>query len=208
MICAINSAGLAGSGFFSGLSHALHEATTTAASNHYYVVTTAIMAPKQQQQQQQHHDEERSVGSTDGGDGGGGPKVIEYHLEPTYAMEPDDDERFSSTKVKMIAQDVLRVELDEAKIDDKWIEDWADFGDDFESLSKTIADIVKNKCKTELCLPRYKILVQVTIGQMKDQGVGITSRCLWDTNTDNYASISYRNEVIWASCTVFGVYAE
>ena len=46
---------------------------------------------------------------------------------------------------------------------------------------------------------RYKIIVQVTIGQMRDQGVRITSRSLWDTTTDNYATVSYQNQNIWAS---------
>lgn len=127
----------------------------------------------------------------------GGPKIA----------EPDDAERFSSSKVKTIANRVFQEELHGAQIDDKWVKDWSDFGDNFESLSKVIADKVKNKCKA-ICLPRYKILVQVTIGQRKDQGISSTSRCLWDSNTDNYASVSYRNESIWASCIVFGIYTE
>ena len=57
-------------------------------------------------------------------------------------------------------------------------------------------------------IPRYKIIVQVTIGQMKDQGVKITSRSLWDTSTDNYATVSFQNEHIWASAIVFGLYTD
>ena len=40
---------------------------------------------------------------------------------------------------------------------------------------------------------RFKIVVQTTIGQMRDQGIRIASRCLWDPTTDNYASCSYTN---------------
>ena len=40
---------------------------------------------------------------------------------------------------------------------------------------------------------RFKIIVQTTIGQMRDQGIRIASRCLWDAATDNYASCSYSN---------------
>jgi hypothetical protein len=40
---------------------------------------------------------------------------------------------------------------------------------------------------------RYKIIVQTTIGQLKDQGVRVASRCLWDPNFDNYASTSFVN---------------
>lgn len=40
---------------------------------------------------------------------------------------------------------------------------------------------------------RYKIVVQTNVGQLKDQGIRIASRCLWEPNTDNYASTSYSN---------------
>ncbi|CAM9665951.1 unnamed protein product, partial [Laminaria digitata] len=55
---------------------------------------------------------------------------------------------------------------------------------------------------------RYKIVVQVTIGEMKDQGVRVASRCLWDTATDNYASVNFKNQSLWCSAMVFGVYTE
>ena len=42
-------------------------------------------------------------------------------------------------------------------------------------------------------MPRYKIIVQVTVGQVKDQGVRVCSRCLWDTSVDNYASTNFEN---------------
>ena len=42
-------------------------------------------------------------------------------------------------------------------------------------------------------IPRYKIIVQVTIGELKDQGIRVASRCLWDVATDNYTSVSYTN---------------
>ncbi|CAM9277509.1 unnamed protein product, partial [Choristocarpus tenellus] len=55
---------------------------------------------------------------------------------------------------------------------------------------------------------RYKIVVQVTIGQMKNQGVRVASRCLWDTSTDNHASVHYKTQSLWCSAMVFGVYTE
>ena len=140
--------------------------------------------------------------------GDSAPKAVEL-LEPTYRTRPSDDERFNADKAKSIASEILERELDPTKIDaDKQVEEWADFSDGLESLSKTVADKVKAKCMEELHCRRHKILVHLTIGQRKDQGVSIISRCLWDTGTDNYASASYRNEAIWASCVVFGLYTE
>lgn len=95
-----------------------------------------------------------------------------------------------------------------SQVDDKWVEEWADFGDEFESLSKNIADKIKEQIKCKLSIPRYKLVTQVTIGQSKDQGVSISSRCLWDTATDNYATASFKNQHIWASAIVFGIYTE
>lgn len=130
-------------------------------------------------------------------------------LEPTYRTKPSEDERFNADKAKAIATEILERELDATKVDaDKQVEEWADFSDGFESLSKSIADKVKAKCREELHCPRHKILVHLAIGQRKDQGVSVISRCLWDNGTDNYASASYRNEAIWASCIVFGLYTE
>lgn len=44
---------------------------------------------------------------------------------------------------------------------------------------------------------RFKIIVQTTVGEMKDQGIRIASRCLWDPTTDNYASCSFKNVRIY-----------
>ncbi|KAL7543691.1 hypothetical protein ACHAXR_012999 [Thalassiosira sp. AJA248-18] len=126
---------------------------------------------------------------------------------PTYHLGPEENEKFYPSKAKLIAKEILEGELD-GKVDENWVEAWADFGDEFEALSKDIADKIKEKCKESLDIPRYKIVVQVTIGQMKDQGVKITSRCLWDTAADNYATVSYQNQHIWASAIVFGLYAD
>jgi len=48
-------------------------------------------------------------------------------------------------------------------------------------------------------MPRYKVVVQCTVGELKDQGVRIASRCLWDTANDNYTSVSYKNVSVGSS---------
>lgn len=40
---------------------------------------------------------------------------------------------------------------------------------------------------------RYKLIVDVTIGEFKGQGIRLASRCVWDTSTDSYSSSSFRN---------------
>merc|ERR1712146_731657 len=45
----------------------------------------------------------------------------------------------------------------------------------------------------ELNIPRYKVIVQVVIGENSGQGIRVASKCLWDTSSDNWASFSYKN---------------
>jgi len=51
----------------------------------------------------------------------------------------------------------------------------------------------KSRNRADLALKRYKYVVQVTLGEVKKQGVRIASRCLWDTNNDNHSSYSFKN---------------
>jgi len=40
---------------------------------------------------------------------------------------------------------------------------------------------------------RYKYIVQVYIGERREQGVRVGCRCFWDANSDNQASESFTN---------------
>jgi tctex1 domain-containing protein 2 len=71
---------------------------------------------------------------------------------------------------------VVKEELAGKKFDEQEAKEW----------SLNIADTIRERVR-QLNIPRYKVIVQVTIGQMLDQGVRVASRCLWDTATDNYA---------------------
>ncbi|XP_032219818.2 dynein light chain Tctex-type 5 [Nematostella vectensis] len=50
-----------------------------------------------------------------------------------------------------------------------------------------------------------KIVSVVYIGEIRDQGIEITSQCLWDSKSDNFATASFRNKSLFAVCTVFTV---
>ena len=56
-----------------------------------------------------------------------------------------------------------------------------------------VCETIKKRVKEECYLPRHKLVCQVVLGEMKDQGVRVTSRCLWDPDSDNYASAYYKN---------------
>ena len=59
-------------------------------------------------------------------------------------------------------------------------------------LAMELSETLKSKVKT-LDAPRYKLVVLVQVGEKKDQGMKISSRCLWNHETDTFASASYKN---------------
>ncbi|CAF1051297.1 unnamed protein product, partial [Didymodactylos carnosus] len=72
-------------------------------------------------------------------------------------------------------------------------------------LSKDLSQIVKNAMKS-LNYERYKYVTQVVIGECKDENMMMTCRCLWDLETDNYASYVYSNSDVFCAVTVFGLF--
>ena len=47
-------------------------------------------------------------------------------------------------------------------------------------------------------------ICQVVIGEAAGQGMRVVSKCLWDTNVDNWASFSYKTPTLFAVGMVFG----
>ena len=124
------------------------------------------------------------------------PAVIK-HYEPTYIMQPAEDKKFHPSAVRKACEKVVKKTLT-GKV-------WT--GEEETVWTVSISEDIKAAVK-ELNIPRYKIVVQVTIGEVKSQGVRVASRCLWDTESDNYASYSFKNESLWCVAMVFGCYTE
>ncbi|KAL0230523.1 hypothetical protein PCE1_004082 [Barthelona sp. PCE] len=73
------------------------------------------------------------------------------------------------------------------------------------SWSKELADELKFKFK-RMNVPRYKIAVQVHIGENRGQGMCLQTRSFWDANTDSTYSASFQNKTLWATATVYFVF--
>jgi len=58
----------------------------------------------------------------------------------------------------------------------------------------------------EFHMPRYKIMVQVLVGENKGAGVRMGSRCLWDPATDGVTQAFYSNESLYCCAVIFGMY--
>ena len=66
--------------------------------------------------------------------------------------------------------------------------------------------IISTRGSLGCALARYKLMVQVVIGQQKGEGVRMGTRCFWDAESDNYASDTFTNDSLFCVATAYGVY--
>ena len=119
--------------------------------------------------------------------------VIIKTYEPTYRLKPYDEKKFSPSAVKAVCEEILNATLT-GKV-------WN--GEEEAVWSVDMTEQIKAKV-VAMDFSRYKIVVQIVLGQNKNQGVRVASRCLWDTETDNYASYTFSSDAMWCTAMVFG----
>eukprot|EP00603_Paraphysomonas_imperforata_P009257 CAMPEP_0114425674 /NCGR_PEP_ID=MMETSP0103-20121206/7366_1 /TAXON_ID=37642 ORGANISM="Paraphysomonas imperforata, Strain PA2" /NCGR_SAMPLE_ID=MMETSP0103 /ASSEMBLY_ACC=CAM_ASM_000201 /LENGTH=128 /DNA_ID=CAMNT_0001594535 /DNA_START=26 /DNA_END=412 /DNA_ORIENTATION=- len=78
-------------------------------------------------------------------------------------------------------------------------------GEQCAEASKALSESVRDRLK-DLNYDRYKYVVQVIIGERRDQGVRMGTRCFWDSTTDNQASATFFNDNIFCVATAYAVY--
>ncbi|XP_070562361.1 dynein light chain Tctex-type 5-like [Ptychodera flava] len=118
-------------------------------------------------------------------------------FQNTYKIEPDDGTLFNPTKVRQMLESTL-----EHYLHDKTYEHQTS-----KVLSSKISEVIRHRVKS-MEFRRYKIVVNVVIGELRNQGLKMVSRCVWNSSTDNFASATYKNSSLFAITTVFAVYFE
>ncbi|EGR32099.1 hypothetical protein IMG5_097130 [Ichthyophthirius multifiliis] len=73
-------------------------------------------------------------------------------------------------------------------------------------LTEKLVAELRERIKRELRMPRYKLGIQIILGEIKGQGLRIASKCLWDVQNDNYTSYTFTNEKIYCTGICFGCY--
>jgi hypothetical protein len=126
---------------------------------------------------------------------GAGPSKTKY--ENTYKIDPDKEKKFAPHKIEPVVEKVFRTYLDDQAYNHRMAS----------TLVRELATIIKDRIK-DLEFPRYKIVCNVMIGQMKNQGIETASRCIWDDKQDNHACVYYQNETLFAVAMVHGIYFE
>lgn len=80
----------------------------------------------------------------------------------------------------------------------------------FSELTVQLSTKIKDQIKSEMYLPRYKIVASVTVAQLSnlEQAVriGTCSRPLWNGSTDSYAQASFVSPHLYATGVVYAAY--
>ncbi|EGV96385.1 Tctex1 domain-containing protein 2 [Cricetulus griseus] len=113
-----------------------------------------------------------------------------YILRPVFQQRrvADGTQRamFRPSVVKDCIHAVLKEELASAEYSP----------DEMPHLTKHLSETIKDKLK-ELGYDRYKMVVQVVIGEQRGEGVFMAARCFWDADTDNYTHDVFMNVSLW-----------
>ncbi|XP_013402480.1 tctex1 domain-containing protein 2-like isoform X1 [Lingula anatina] len=123
------------------------------------------------------------------------PPAPETESNNTYIIRPNFQHKFRPVIVKECIHGVLNEQLAGKSYD----------AEEVTSLTKLISDDIRNKIK-DMGYDRYKFIVQVVIGEQRGEGVKMGCRCLWDSDTDNYAQDIFMNDSLFCVAAVFGVF--
>lgn len=122
-------------------------------------------------------------------------RLIRY--ENTFRMEPDDDHKADLARLRRVATSVIESAIAGYKYDPK----------QGKQFSLALAERVRGQIK-QLPFARYKLVVQVSIGQKKGQDLRIASRCMWDVKWDRHITITKETQDAYVTVTIFLVYTE
>ncbi|XP_068599874.1 dynein light chain Tctex-type protein 2B [Brachionichthys hirsutus] len=112
-----------------------------------------------------------------------------------YVIRPNHQQKFKPAVVKECIRETVRERLTGMQYDPEEVP----------TLSRTLAESIKDKVKNA-GFDRYKLVVQVLLGEQRGQGVKMSSRCFWDADTDNYAEDVFMNDSLFCAVAVFGSY--
>ncbi|XP_048202820.1 dynein light chain Tctex-type protein 2B [Perognathus longimembris pacificus] len=115
--------------------------------------------------------------------------------ENTYILRPIFQQRFRPSVVKDCIHTVLKEELTYAEYSPE----------EMPQLTKRLSETVKDKLK-DMGFDRYKMVVQVLIGEQRGEGVFMAARCFWDADTDNYIHDVFMNDSLFCVVAAFGCF--
>ncbi|XP_015216899.1 dynein light chain Tctex-type protein 2B isoform X2 [Lepisosteus oculatus] len=110
-------------------------------------------------------------------------------VENSYIIRPNYQHKLKPGVVKECIHQVLKAELASRQFDPEEVP----------VLTRSLSDSIKDRVK-EMGFDRYKLVVQVVIGEQRGEGVKMAARCFWDEDTDSYAQDVFMNPVLCGCC--------
>ncbi|KAL4223445.1 hypothetical protein ACF0H5_016916 [Mactra antiquata] len=105
--------------------------------------------------------------------------------------------KFDATAVTREIEDILKTVLKDFEYEPNRVR----------FMSKSLSETIKSKVKS-MKFPRYKFVTTVSIMSKNEASMVISSRCLWNTDSDSYASAQYTNGSIAAVATLYAIFNE
>ena len=118
-------------------------------------------------------------------------------LENTYRTDPHDGKHFTTRPVDDAVKSILNSYLADVEYDKSKCA----------TLTRDLSQMIKQRVQ-DMHFERYKLVVAVVIGQNTGQCCELASRSLWNTNTDTFVSVPYKNKTLFAVANIYGVYYE
>ncbi|XP_076466168.1 dynein light chain Tctex-type protein 2B-like [Babylonia areolata] len=118
-------------------------------------------------------------------------------MENTYRLSPSEDQRFKSCRADEVIMEVLNTHLNGQSYD----------AVKAPTMAAMLSEQVKRAVKGLHC-ERYKLVTNVVVGPVCEQGLVVASRCLWDCSSDSSSTVTFNNGNIFAIASVFAVYYE
>lgn len=113
----------------------------------------------------------------------------------TYSVRPAFKDKFRPAEVRVILKDLTDRSLRDTRYDPTQVTE----------LTKALSEAIRDQLRATQH-SRYKLMVQVVLGDKKGQGVRVGTRCHWDADTDNLASYTYTNDTLFCVVVVFACY--
>lgn len=114
----------------------------------------------------------------------------------THQLGPLDNERFVPYKIDDIVKSSVETFFSNTTLTD------------MKETSAALTEYVKEQVKLKGSIPRHKIIVQTFTAQDVGQSMRVASKSLWDKDTDNYSSFTFRRNDIIYTVLLFALYQE
>lgn len=116
-------------------------------------------------------------------------------LENTFRLAPGEGQKFNVSKVQKLVNEILSNHLENVKYEPNKCKDLVQF----------LSEEIKSRLKS-VVFRRYKLIVNITIGQNNGSSIIVASRSLWNSDTDNGCTVQYNNNSLFAIASIFATY--